>query len=268
MTAKLTNKRNLCLLITIFIIVLLLLFEFWGKNALLTGISDENLKNGIDTTVTRLLGSVVFIILLAYSGFRVLKPINEGFLKTFVFCLPALVVAVNNLPIYSLVLDIARVTSPGWRVALLALECFAVGLFEETCFRGFVFLSFLEKMRHSKKGQFLAIIYSSAVFAIVHLLNIFMGASPVAVILQIGYSFLIGAMCSVVLMKTANIWLCVVTHAVFNFAGALIPNCGEGSIWEPFTVVLTVIVSVVVAVYYTVSFFNIKREETDRIYLN
>ena len=266
MTAKLINKRNLSLLVTVFVIFLLLLFEFLGKSALLGGIDDEGLKIGIETTVTRLLGAVVFIVLLAYSGFKVLRPINKGFFYALIFSLPAFAVAVNNLPIYSLVLDLARVTSPAWRVALLALECFAVGLFEETCFRGFVFLSFLEKMRNSKAGQFLAIIFSSAVFAVVHLLNIFAGASPVAVILQIGYSFLIGAMCAVILMKTSNIWLCVVTHAVFNFAGALIPNCGEGSIWEPFTVVITVIVSLIVTAFYTYNFFKIKREETDRIY--
>ena len=246
--------------------MLLLLFEFWGKGALLSDISDEGLKNGIETTVTRLLGSVVFVVLLVYSGFHVLKPVDRGLGAAILFALPAFIVALNNLPIYSLVLDLARVTSPSWRVLLLALECFAVGLFEETCFRGFVFLSFLEKMRNSKKGQFLAIIYSSAVFAVVHLLNILVGASPIAVMLQIGYSFLIGAMCAVVLMKTANIWLCVAAHAIFNFCGALIPNCGEGSIWEIFTVVLTVIVSLIVTAFYTYEFFKIKREETDNIY--
>ena len=266
MATKKLNKRYFCLGITVFVIFLLLLFEFWGKNEFFGEISDERLKIGLETTVTRLLGSVVFIILLIYSGFKVLSPVNKGFLGAVIFTLPAFAVAVNNFPIYSLAGGLAWVTSPSWRVMLLALECLAVGLFEETCFRGFIFLSFLEKMRGSKAGQFLAIIYSSAVFAIVHLLNIFVGASPIAVILQIGYSFLIGAMCSVILMKTANIWLCVVTHAVFNFAGALIPTCGTGSIWEPFTVAITVIVSLIVTAFYTYSFFKIKREETDRIY--
>lgn len=266
MTVKKINNRQISLVITVAVILLLLLFEFWGKSAMLGGIEDDGLRLGIETTVTRLLGSAVFIVLLVYSGFKVLRPISKGFLAALLFSLPAFAVALNNLPIYSLAFDLARVTSPAWRVLLLLLECFAVGLFEETCFRGFVFLSFLEKMRGSKSGQFLAIIYSSAVFAIVHLLNVFMGASPIAVILQIGYSFLIGAMCSVILMKTANVWLCVVTHAIFNFSGALIPNCGEGSIWEPFTVVLTVIVSVIVTVFYICTFFKIKSEETDRIY--
>ena len=260
------NKRNICIAITLICIALMLVYEIVGVEAVFGNIEDKALKNGIDITVTRLLGAVVFVVLIAYSPYRVLSPFNKGFWRALVFSLPAFVVAVNNFPIYSLVFGLARVTSPPWRVMLLALECLAVGMFEETCFRGFVFLSFLEKRRETKSGQFMAIVLSSAVFAVVHLFNIFLGASPLAVILQIGYSFLIGAMCAVVLMKSANIWLCVAAHAIFNFCGALIPNCGEGSIWEIFTVVLTVVVSIAVAAYFVYEFFKIKASETDRIY--
>ena len=84
--------------------------------------------------------------------------------------------------------------------------------------------------------------------------------------MQIGYSFLIGAMCSVVLMKTANIWICVILHAIFNFCGALVPNCGDGTIWEPFTVTLTVIIAVGTTVYMVLSFLRIKTEEMEKIF--
>jgi membrane protease YdiL (CAAX protease family) len=252
--------------ITVFAIILLLLIEIFGIETFLGEIEDDGLELGLSTTATRLVGGIVFLTLVAYSGFRILSPIEKPFLKSLLFCLPAFAVALNNLPIYSLVRGLAHVTSPWWRVLLLALECFAVGLFEETCFRGFVFVGFLEKRRKTKRGQFMAIVLSSAVFAVVHLLNIFMGSSPIAVILQIGYSFLIGAMCAVMLMKTANIWLCVLVHGIFNFCGALIPNCGVGSIWEPFTVVITVVVSVIVAAYFVYMFMKINATETDRIY--
>lgn len=263
---KLINKRNICMAITSIAIILLLLVEFFGVEPIFGKIEDEGLELGISTTITRLVGGAVFLTLISYLGFKILSPLKKPFAASVIFCLPAFLVAVNNLPIYSLVTGLAWVTSPSWRVLLLALECLAVGLFEETCFRGFVFLSFLEKRRGTKWGQLMAIILSSVVFALVHLFNIFMGASPVAVILQLGYSFLIGAMCAVMLMKTANIWLCVLAHGIFNFCGALIPNCGEGSIWEPFTVAITVIVSVLVAAYFVYMFVRIKAEETDRIY--
>ena len=263
---KLINKRNICLAITVLAIILLLLIEFFGVEPIFGEIKDEKLETGISTTLTRLIGGAVFLTLIAYLGFKILSPVKKPLGSSILFCLPAFLVAVNNLPIYSLVKGLACVTSPMWRVALLALECLAVGLFEETCFRGFVFVSFLEKRRGTKWGQLVAIILSSVVFALVHLFNIFMGASPIAVILQLGYSFLIGAMCAVMLMKTGNIWLSVIAHGVFNFSGALIPNCGVGSIWEPFTVAITVIVSVLVAAFYIWMFVKIKPGETDKIY--
>ena len=262
------DKRKACIAITLFIIVLLLLYEIVGIEAFSGEISDERLKGGIDVTVTRLLGGIVFVVLISYSSYRVLDPLKKPFWSSFAFCLPAFAVAVNNLPIYSLVCGYAEVTSPLWRELLLALECFSVGLFEECCFRGFVFLGFLEKRRDSLRGRFLAIVYSSAVFAAVHIVNIFLGASPVAVLMQLGYSFLIGAMCAVMLMKSANIWLCVFAHGIFNFCGALVPTCGEGSIWEPFTIVLTVAVSVAVAAYFILLFAKIKEGECDRLFKN
>ena len=97
------------------------------------------------------------------------------------------------------------------------------------------------------------------------MINLF-ESSPGAVFLQIGYSSLIGAMCSVVLLKTSNIWLCVIIHGIYNFAGALVPRCGEGEIWDLFTVVLTAIVSVAVAAYMIVIFFTDKGKGREDIY--
>ena len=124
----------------------------------------------------------------------------------------------------------------------------------------------MEKRRDTKLRQLYAILLSSAVFGGIHLVNLFLGASPVAVLMQIGYSFLIGAMCSVILLKTANIWLCVILHAVFDFCGALVPTLGQGIIWEPLTITLTAVIAVATTVFYTVAFIRIRSEEIARIY--
>ena len=98
------------------------------------------------------------------------------------------------------------------------------------------------------------------------MVNLLMGASLGGVIQQIGYSFLIGAMCSVVLYKTANLWLCVLLHAVYDFCGGLVPALGEGIIWDTPTIIITVILAVVVTIYMVVLLFRIKPQELDRIY--
>ena len=63
---------------------------------------------------------------------------------------------------------------------------------------------------------------------LLHLFNLFAGASVGATFLQVGYSFLIGAMLSAVLIKTDNLWLCVLLHAGFDFGGSIITELGTG----------------------------------------
>lgn len=260
------NKRRVCICITVLSTALLLIYEFLGADFLFGEGIDPTVRQLADMTVTRALGGVIFLTLLVHHGYRVKNPIRAPFGRSLVFALPAIAVVVNNLPIYPLVSGIATVSAPGWKVLLLAAECLCIGFFEETCFRGVILLGFLEKRRETKRKQLYAILLSSAVFGGIHLVNLFLGASPVAVLMQIGYSFLIGAMCSVVLLKTANIWLCVVLHATFDFCGALVPTLGQGIIWEPFTVTLTAVIAVATTVFYTVAFFRMKSEELSRIY--
>ena len=151
-------------------------------------------------------------------------------------------------------------------ILLLALECFCIALFEEMAFRGVIFLSVLEKRRGKTLDVFLSICISSAIFGLIHAVNFFT-SSPMAVIQQIGYSFLIGGMCSVVLLRTANIWLCVALHAIFNFCGALVPTLGTGFVWDTPTVVITVILAVITTVYMVFSLLRMPVESLDGIFL-
>ena len=63
--------------------------------------------------------------------------------------------------------------------------------------------------------------------------------------LQVGYSFLIGGMCSVILLKTRNIWYCVFLHSVYNFAGGIT----SGNMWTAPQIAFTAFVAVIIAVY-------------------
>ena len=67
-------------------------------------------------------------------------------------------------------------------------------------------------------------------------------------------------------MTTANIWLCVVIHGLFNFFGAVVPRCGEGEVWDTFTVILTVLVSLAVLAYMIVIFVKDDAKTVKRIY--
>ena len=260
------DKRKVCIAITLVAIIVLLLCEIVGVERFFSGNADEKLIASVEMTITRAVGGVVFLTMLAYLGYKVIDPLKKPFWRGALVCLPALAVAINNFPIQPVASGLASITASPLRLVLWAAECFMVAFFEETCFRGVVFLGFLNKRRYTAWGRFLAIVFSSAVFAVVHLINVFLGTPLPAVILQIGYSFLIGAMCSVVLIKTSNIWVCVLLHAIYNFGGAIIDKCGEGKIWNPVSITLTAVVAVAVTAYMTVVFFKIKGKEVDRLY--
>ena len=242
---------------------LLLWFEI-GKPVLT---DDEILQPVMTMTLTRLAGAAVFLCILLWRGYRVMNPFRRPFFRSLAISLPAWAVVINNAPLLSLRWGNAYLTHTQPHYLLwFGAECLAIGLFEEFAFRGVILLSFAETRRSTRFDLFKCILLTSAVFGAVHLANLFAGAGIGAVIRQIGYSFLIGAMCSVVLYRTANLWLCVLLHAVYDFAGDLIPTLGGGTWWDTPTVVFTVILAVAVTVFYVTVLWRTEPATLNRIY--
>lgn len=244
---------------------ILLWFEI-GKPTLS---ADPVLQPIITMTLTRAVGAAVFLCILLWRGYRVLNPLRKPFFRSLAVSLPAWLVVINNAPILSLAWGdaVLTYTAPAYFLWFGA-ECLAIGLFEEFAFRGVILLSLAETRRATRFDLFRCILLTSAVFGAVHLANLLAGAGVGAVIRQIGYSFLIGAMCAVVLYRTANLWLCVLLHAVYDFAGDLVPSLGGGTWWDTPTIVFTVLLAVAVTVYFVVALWRMKPETLDRIYVS
>ena len=234
---------------------LLLWLEF-GKP---TFSADPLLSDLVNMTLPRLLGAVVFFALMLADGYRILSPVRGlrpvgAFLLLF---LPPLAVVINNFPIPALITGDAQILPHSAAVWVwFSLECLAISLFEEAAFRGVIFPMLAERRCKTKRGLFISILLTSAVFGLLHIVNLAQGAGIGAVVRQIGYSFLIGAMCSVVLIKTHNIWLCVLLHAVFDFGGKLIDTLGAGKIWTLPAILITTILAVLTTLHLTWQFFR------------
>ena len=256
-------SRRVCLAVMAVALPLLLYLEI----AKPTLSEDPVLAPLMSMTLTRLLGAAVFLILLLSEGYRVLNPIQKPFWRALLFALPPFLVVVNNMPILSMLWGDAYIvhSAPVYWV-WFALECLAIGLFEELTFRGVIFLMIAEKRHTTRKGLFWSLILTSAVFGVVHLANVLLGAGIGGVILQIGYSFLIGAMCSVVLLKTRNIWLCVLLHAIYDFSGTLVPTLGAGTWWDTPTVIFTAVLAVATTAYLVWQFFVLDLGRVGEIY--
>ena len=224
--------------------------------------ADETTQLLFKSLVSRLLGSVVFVSLSVYLGYRVFgKPLG-GWWKV---VLPCLLVVVNNFPIIGMITGNVQLTRPAL-VGLFVADAVLIGVFEELAFRGTLFPAILEKHRGNNRQIFWTTVISSAIFGLVHLANLLEGAGFGATVMQVGYSFLIGGMCAIVLLKTGNLLFCILLHAVFDIGGGFVTYIGTGSQWDIATVVITVVLAVAVSAWMLYVLFHVKPAETDRFY--
>ena len=166
-----------------------------------------------------------------------------------------LLVAVNNFPFLAVLSGAARVTAPLPAVLLFAALCLAVAALEELVFRALVFPAFARRFPRTPRGIFMAVLASSAIFGAFHLLNLAANAPLPDTLLQVGYSFLVGAAACMLLLYSGNILLPIAFHAVYNFGGMLIPRLGTGKLWDTPTVIFTAAIALLAAVFATTSLF-------------
>lgn len=151
---------------------------------------------------------------------------------------PCLLVALANFP-FSALLGGGATVQKNQYVWLFCLQCLLIGVIEELFFRLIVWRFVDEKMRG--KHVVWRIVVCSAVFALWHLVNLFFGQGFATTMLQVGYSFLVGAMLSTLYLVTNNIWWCVLVHALFDVGGKLVATLGSGNVWDvPFWIATAV----------------------------
>ncbi len=212
----------------------------------------EKAAHFFGTGVLRLAMFAVMLALSFHAGIAGTALPQKGRGVALLWGLPAFAVAVNNFPLVALAQGTAVIGRNAQLLALYALYCLGIGLFEEQAFRGVIFPLVLGKTGTGKKGRVLAVLLSSAAFGLLHLVNLLGGVSP-AVFLQVGYSFLIGAMLAVCMFCGTGTLFCALAHALFNFGGNVVVYCGIGAfsdIWCPEEIVLTAAVGLAAAAYF------------------
>lgn len=210
---------------------------------------EETLNTMLSVIVSRTVGAAFFLPMLFRLRYRVHGTVKMPLGWALAAFLPALAVCVNNFPWIGFLGGAVTVTAPRSWLWVYVLESLCIGLLEETAFRGVLYMAILEDRRRDSKQIFWATVAASAIFGCVHLFNLFAGAGFGGTILQVGYSFLIGGLCSIVLLRTGNLWLCVLLHAVYDFGGFFVETLGEGRIWDPVTVTLTAVLGVLAALW-------------------
>ena len=87
------------------------------------------------------------------------------------------------------------------------LTAMAPALFEEVIFRGI----FISNLRKNKKSSMFCLFVTAAVFALIHLTNI-VGMNMISVLVQFGYSFVIGLVLAAVYLKNGSLLQVIIVH--------------------------------------------------------
>ncbi len=205
--------------------------------------------------VERLLFCVLMVYFALQFGFRLWpKQFNA---IAYLAVLPALIISINNFPFVSYFSGNCNVDAKFFEIASFTLWCVGVGLFEEIAFRGVIFPLVLIKIKKIKSPKwaflqrrpvFWTIAFSGGIFALTHLVNLF-GGNIGGTFLQVGYTFLIGSMCGIIVAKTGNVFYAAAAHVIYNFCGMLVEYCGSGTMWTTPQVICTAVVGVIVGAY-------------------
>ncbi len=227
------------------IIVSMILFQFVISPLLGTSKDSEMISN----SVLRMLGGSGFIILLLGFGYRKIFHFKHAG-QALIIMIPAFLISLNNFPIIAFLGGRAQLIDPIYRVFLFFIECLSVGFFEEIIFRGLLLMLLIERLSTKKHGIWIAVISSSILFGMIHLINLINGASLSGTLLQVIYSTLMGMLWAVMYLRTKNLWLTMVLHATYNFFGQVMFYLGTvNNRFDTYTVSIMIILGCLVAVY-------------------
>lgn len=131
----------------------------------------------------------------------------------------------------------------GSNYGALALVCFilkmlCVGFLEETIFRGFLFKAI------SQSSLKWALVVSSLTFGLGHILNLINGSgmSIGENLVQIVSAVLIGFLYVLIFIRSGSLWMCIISHGVFNSLSAF--SVSEKS---DYTVVILCVITIIYA---------------------
>ena len=168
---------------------------------------------------------------------------KEGSLKKLLFCVPLIVVALSHFVVGP---------ASGLSIGLFAADLFltlSIGMAEEIYFRGIICNVWLEK------GPYKAMVISSVLFGISHLMNIAGGAGVLATLLQICFAFIYGLVFALIFIRSGSLIPCILLHALHDMCSFI---SADG------TVTVNVVLGAVQTLILVMYLIYLMKEELDR----
>lgn len=253
-------KKNLqtafSLILIVIALIALIVFELLD----IVYTNDVTLNALLNGIIPRLIAGIALLALMIILGCKnVLLPDFKSLHKHLFWCIPCFLVVLANFPFTALIGGSAQILRTDL-IALFLLECLSIGFMEEMLFRGLLQDTVTRLLENKPHKEIFTVLITSAIFGLSHLINLFAGANIGATFLQAGYSVLIGAMLSAIIIKTNNIWLCVILHALFNAGGNMVTELGTGTFQDTWFWVFTAVAGIICFAH--IIFYLLKKSKT------
>lgn len=210
--------------------------------------TDDTMNWMFGVTIFKLACIFLLVFILWRNFSKRIFDIRNGLAKGFIWSLPCLILVLVSFPYSALISGEASITRTDL-IPMFIVFILASALFEELLFRGFI-ISYIEKQLAFRSYQNIKIVLISAIiFALFRFTNLINGADILLVLFEVGYTFLLGCMYGTLYIKTKNIWICFLFHAIFDFGTKFVNYLGVGNPWDIVYWLLIAICGVGCAIY-------------------
>ena len=257
--------KKIDLIVTILLFILGALCYVFFEVLHLHIVDDPVANHLLDGTFSRAGLSLLFIWLIYLFGGKDYLLFNKNFGMMLLWSLPCFMVAFVNFPWNSTFgthkFSITRTDLIGYYILYIIF----IAILEELIFRGIILILLKDWFKRLRHAPIIVTAVGAGAFSLFHFTNLFMGAGIGDVLLQCAYTFLIGAMLTVTILKTKNILICIVVHAIFDFGGLIqSEQIGSGQAWDLVFWILTIVSGVLCAGHIIYSLFRMDKEYASR----
>lgn len=201
----------------LFIVFVLLKYVIFGRLYM-----DPYMNVIVDSCIRVVFGVIALLFMRVIYGDKFGKLFTAKITKsTWLYCIPFFL----YLGLQFLYLPTAeRLTTAAVTAFLLScVQQIATGFWEEAASKGLVMSGMLSRWKNTIKGRIGMVFLAGVLFGTLHILNVLFNNDIVQCLWNALYSCAFGVFLSAVYLKTENITLCMVFHAVWDIF-VRIPN--------------------------------------------
>lgn len=181
-------------------------------------------NNKLDYDLNRILAYLVpvifvFVVCLFSENINKIKFRKEGFGTGILLGWPFITVGVIEIVSLYLSFDKSSISFPSIeKIIFFTLVMVLIGIFEEVLCRGVILNNMLNKWGYTKTGIIKAVILSSLIFGVGHLVNLFIYPTLIIrTLVQIIRASLHGFLFASIYLRCKNIWSVVILHGLYDW---------------------------------------------------